>query len=358
MPPFINSKITVKDSIFPAYNRSVNLEIFPSSFFLDINNDSKKDMIVSSNSNSILELTRYKNNVLFYENLDTSGYRFAYRTDRFLQEEVIDFGRGNYPTFFDYNNDGLMDIIVGNDGYLDTSQNLVIAKLALLENIGTAIQPEYLLVDTNFNNIPSIPLDLSNNHAQKTLRPAVGDLDGDGDEDLLLGDLAGKIHYFKDTSSASTNAAFELEEPAMQGINVFGNASPHLFDLDNDGLLDLIIGNGIGRLEYHKNLGDTTEPIFNLEVQSITWQRDSILRYAIEGNPDLSYIQIGTTLDINNARNADNNVFQIVDFVDNTQKFIDLKHPFTNSSIDDETNSPAIIDYSVKNWGWHFHQSV
>jgi hypothetical protein len=244
-----------------------------------------------------------------------------------------------------------MDILIGNDGYLDTAQNLVIAKLALLENIGTAIHPEYRLIDTNYSNISSIPLDLSNNHAQKTLRPALGDLDGDGDVDLLLGDVAGKIHYFKDTSSSTNNAAFELEKPAMQGMNVFGNASPYLFDVDTDGLLDLIIGSGIGTLEYHKNLGDSSEPIFNLEVQSITWQRDSILRYAIEGNPDLSHIQVGTTLDINNARNGDNNVFQIVDFVDNTQNLIDLKHPFTNSNIDDEINSPAVIDYSVKNWG-------
>ena len=39
------------------------------------------------------------------------------------------------PTFFDYNNDGLKDLVIGNYGYHNPNDNPT-SSLALLENIG------------------------------------------------------------------------------------------------------------------------------------------------------------------------------------------------------------------------------
>lgn len=349
--PYINSHISSIDTTFPSYSTPVDLNIFPSAQFVDVNNDQKVDMLVSTNSNSYLDRGKYFQNIYYYENTSSTASNFQFRQNDFLQEEVIDLGRGAYPSFFDYNNDGLQDLLVGNDGYYDSTLNLMVGKLALFENIGTQQKAEFDLIDRDFGSLSSLLLDVTSNTQQRFLIPALGDLDGDGDKDLLVGDDDGRIHFFKDTSASTNPAAFQLQNAVFQDLNVFSKAAPFIIDVDNDNLLDLIIGNSLGVLEFHKNLGTSSEPIYNLEVQSITWQYDSILRYQLRGNPDLTHLQVGQQIDINNALNGDNNVFQTIASIDNGQKYLDLIHPFTRSSIDDETNSTAVVDYSVKNWG-------
>ena len=68
---------------------------------------------------------------------------------------MIEVGEGAHPVFFDYNADGLMDIIVGDFGIFDPSVGPLLYKsgLWLYENIGTASSPAYQLVDTDYANI-------------------------------------------------------------------------------------------------------------------------------------------------------------------------------------------------------------
>ena len=55
-------------------------------------------------------------------------------------------------------------------------------------------------------------------------------------------------------------------------------AAPQLFDLDNDGLLDLIIGKKTGELIYYRNEGTTAAPSFvltnsmlgNIDIATVT----------------------------------------------------------------------------------------
>ena len=89
----INSHIMSMDSLFPVYNQAVDLQLFPAAFFLDVNNDQKKDMLVSTNSNGYLANSKYYDNMLYYENVGINQEVFSYRFNDFLQSEVIDIGR-------------------------------------------------------------------------------------------------------------------------------------------------------------------------------------------------------------------------------------------------------------------------
>jgi VCBS repeat-containing protein len=83
--------------------------------------------------------------------------------------------------------------------------------------------------------------------------PAVGDVDGDGDIDLLVGSADGTLHAFVNNGSGS----FLLTPLASAPFNVdFGdNSAPAFGDLDGDGKLDLVVGAADGKLRVFKNGG-------------------------------------------------------------------------------------------------------
>ena len=47
------------------------------------------------------------------------------------------------------------------------------------------------------------------------------------------------------------------EESPFEGIDVGEYSTPAFVDLDSDGLLDLVVGDGVGKLHYYINVGMT-----------------------------------------------------------------------------------------------------
>ena len=82
--------------------------------------------------------------------------------------------------------------------------------------------------------------------------PTFGDLDNDGDLDMIVGDQNGQLHYFVNTGSVNS-PSFSLSVPGINGIDVGNSAAPYLSDIDSNGTLDLLIGNENGRVHYYSN---------------------------------------------------------------------------------------------------------
>lgn len=88
------------------------------------------------------------------------------------------------------------------------------------------------------------------------------DWDGDGDYDLIIGDIRGKV-YLVPNEGTPESYAFGKEKQLLAGgnpINVKRGAGPFTADWDGDGDLDLLVGADDGSVSLFRNTGDATSP--------------------------------------------------------------------------------------------------
>jgi hypothetical protein len=70
---------------------------------------------------------------------------------------MIDVGEGAYPAFFDVDDDGLKDILIGNYGYFDKNNpNIYSSQLAYYRNTGDATHPSFQLMNNDFAGIAAL----------------------------------------------------------------------------------------------------------------------------------------------------------------------------------------------------------
>lgn len=246
---------------YPGSDSSVNVRIFPASFYVDVDNDGIKDLVTAPNNTSESEDVRC---VMFHKNAGADALpQFQFQRYGILQEEMIDMGTGAMPTFLDHNGDGLQDLMVGGNGRFDSLIGYL-PVLQLFENTGTAQQPAFTQVSADYLGL--------GNHPAFTgvtgIRPTAGDLDGDGDHDLLLGCSEGTLYYYVNTAPQGSAAAFSLMATHYAGIDVGLASAPQLVDLDLDNDLDLLVGNHRGYIHYYRNTGSVQVPNFVLETDT------------------------------------------------------------------------------------------
>ncbi len=164
-------------------------------------------------------------------------------------------GPGTYaiPCVADWNGDGKKDLLVG---YRTAD------KVALYLNAGTDASPVF----TNYTPLQAGGTDIVvPGSGCGAPAPWVCDFDGDGRRDLLVGNGAnGTVNFYRNTN---TDAAPKLA-PAVQlmtgagVLSVSWRATPCAHDWDEDGLVDLLCGNGDGYIYFFKNTNTAQSPIY------------------------------------------------------------------------------------------------
>lgn len=202
----------------------------------DINNDGRNDFFIG-----VLIGSKTIDNFIYYQNNGPlNNPTFTKITENFIVS--ADVGSYSYPAFGDIDNDGDKDLFVGCDN-----------TVAFFRNTGAANQPAFELVTD------SLPLAISNFNYSV----AIGDLDGDGKKDLVLGYfITARLKFFKNTGTLQ-DPVFTLQPSQLDTMNLVQLSAPCLADLDNDGDLDLLVGNSSGKLTYYRNNG--TASAFNFQ---------------------------------------------------------------------------------------------
>lgn len=247
-----------KDSLYPSLAERMEVNYFPAAYFLDVDNDGKRDIIMAPNDAS--GASKNAAQIYFYKNIGTDRKPIFHLIQKnFLQDGIIDLGGNSAPTFTDIDSDGDDDLFIATRGDFTKTYNSR-DQIYYYKNTGTLLNPRFELVDTNFLNLAS--------KALSGIKPCFGDVNGDGKKDLIFGESNGGLRYYINTSTAN-NITFVENNTLFAGFSTRNYTAPNLADYNKDGKLDLFVGNYDGFISYYQNTGTNTAPVFTKQVDSV-----------------------------------------------------------------------------------------
>jgi len=184
-----------------------------------------------------------------------------------LGEEQSNIGYFLLPQLVDIDGDGDFDVMHRAPSY-ENDYDFGLA-LVFQENTGTPQAPEYGSYVEN-------PFGVDSLDQASTL--TFGDLDGDGDYDMIVGryDATAEDPKYLYYENIGTPTAPAFAEPQPEPFGIISNENdevtvPFLVDLDGDGDLDLFSANAeyydayLSRISYYPNIGTPTAPAFGPE---------------------------------------------------------------------------------------------
>ena len=184
---------------------------------MDWNGDGLDDIIVGDRNGFVTFFKRTGSGV---NELTSEGHLEANGT-------AIDVGGNSAPVVVDWNNDGLLDLLIANES---ASQGI-----RLYLNSGTATNP----VITTWSYIQSSGSDIN----RYRCCPQVYDMNSDGKKDLIMGENNAQIYYYENTGTDDNPvfSGFEAIQSNGSPLDLYSGTRLCVDDWDNDGIPDLFV---------------------------------------------------------------------------------------------------------------------
>ena len=236
----------------------------------DLNADGRPDMLIGVLGGAYNPTLSARAN-LYHLRHTADGFDVV--TRRYLEQ--MDVGSESSPTFLDDDGDGDLDLLVG--AKIDPTVPGT-GRVYRFENIGTVERPALRWAGA---------LSMSGSYHYA---PEGGDLDGDGDVDLLLGTWNDEVLFYANTGGGER---WRLEAEPLVELTRGSHSTPALGDVDGDSDLDLFVGESSGAVNFFRNVGSPAEAEF--ELVSDTWNdldfgrrsHPELVDLDEDGDPDL-----------------------------------------------------------------------
>lgn len=235
--------------------------LFPAGYLADVDHDGLQDLLIAPNlADNEGGSVDFQNSSLLYKNVGSSDSpAFIFQQNDFLQGEMIDRGIDAAPALQDINQDGIIDLLIGNGGLL--IDDSYYASIALYQNTGNETTPIFTLKTEDFLALSRLDL--------VSIQPGFADLNGDSFLDL----------YFKGTTSENlTSLYYILSESGtfsesnvintIGEVSVSGNDRITLGNINDGNFADVLIFRSSGRLDYYENQEQSSELGFSLVTEN------------------------------------------------------------------------------------------
>lgn len=256
--------------------RPVFMPLFPAAFYEDVDFDDVPDLIASPARYARTGLNNsFRKSIWFYKNTGTAqSPNFTFVKDNFLQDEMIEVGDYAFPAFTDYDGDGDQDLFIGNYGNEDFR-----GVIAFYENVGTPTSSSFRLVTRDYLQLSLL--------SRYNMKPQFIDINSDGNMDItfLLSEAMNfTTSLFYIAGDKPDALSFSSLEVKSANFDVGSTENVLLEDVDQDGIVDLLVGTSTGALEYWRNTGPNGSFNFTLENAAFMNLSSSLTRTNINAS--------------------------------------------------------------------------
>ncbi|MBI1183631.1 T9SS type A sorting domain-containing protein [bacterium] len=265
---------------YPHNSKRIKVDLFPSINNCDVDFDGVEDLLLApSRHDSNFAIF----NTWFYKNTGSNEkpvYEFKRRD--FIQRQNVEMGEKTETLLYDVDADGDLDLLLGAPlPYHNRETDKAFYRLFLYENTGSPNRAIFSLKDSNY-------LDLLQRELLY-IAMAFGDIDNNGTDDLLIGTQRGRITVF--ANKAARGNPIDLDEPvnAYKGVKVSNYAAPLVYDANGDGKNDLLVGDMFGKIFLFLAKGDSFQLESNAlgKLKTNGFARPVMADFANDGKPDL-----------------------------------------------------------------------